>query len=241
MILKPNSRKKQQLFWWNTSFMPHHRKIGPSTHATSTAPLPGNSLSRHSLSPLIPRKGQKRKFPQPALTLPSDSKERPKNIWWNNNLMPHHGNTEPSIHATDPAAFPEIPSTGTHCFPCNFQEMRKTVLAENDLARPCQAGRPGRCKAWRSHSRFGFSRNRFSFVFFLVLFCARNCATFRRFLCFFFSVLSFVFFLVLLCAWNCATFRKFVCFFSSVKFCAFSCATLCSELCYFSEILVLFF
>ena len=59
MILKPNFRKKQKLFWWNTSFMPHHRKIGPSTHATSTAPLPGNSLSWHSLSPLIPRKGQK--------------------------------------------------------------------------------------------------------------------------------------------------------------------------------------
>ena len=54
--------------------------------------------------------------------------------------MPHHGNTEPSIHATDPAAFPEIPSTGTHSFPCNFQEMRKTVLAESGLARACQAG-----------------------------------------------------------------------------------------------------
>ena len=185
--------------------MPHHRKIGPSTHATSTAPLP---------------------------------EERPKNIWWNNNnLMPHHGNTEPSIHATDPAAFPEIPSTGTHSFPCNFQEMRQTVLAENDLPRPCQAGRPGRCKDWKPGGLPGGAGrpgNQFKIEFlgleiplsfwifqksfqFCVFSCAFLCSElcyFSEILVLFFSVLSFVLFLVLLCARNCATFRKFLCFFS---------------------------
>ena len=40
-----------------------------------------------------------------------------------------------------------------------------------------------------------FSRNRFSFVLFLVLFCARNCATFWKFLCFFFQFEVLCFFL----------------------------------------------
>ena len=52
----------------------------------------------------------------------------------------------------------------------------------------------------------------------------------------FFLVLSFMLFLAPLCARNCATFRKFSCFFASFKF--VFCATLCSELCDFSEILV---
>ncbi len=109
MILKPNFRKKQKLLWWNTSFMPHHRKIGPSTHATSTAPLPGNSLSWHSLSSLIPAKSPKifggrirscpimetlsppfmpltlqpsRKFPQLALTLFHVISKKCEKLFW---------------------------------------------------------------------------------------------------------------------------------------------------------------
>ena len=136
--------------------------------------------------------------------------------------MPHHGNTEPSIHATDPAAFPEIPSTGTHSFPCNFQEMRKTVLAENDLARPCQACRPGRCKDWRPGNLPGGAGrpgNQFKIEFlglkiplsFWIFqksfqFCAFSCAFLCSELCYFSEIIVFFFFSFKFCAF-------FLCYF----------------------------
>ena len=217
--------------------MPHHGKIGPSAHATNPAPLPGNSLSWHSLSPLIPRKGQQifgiiiscpimetlsfpfmpltlqpsRKFPQLALTLFHVISKKCEKLFWRKTI-----------------------SRGLA-----RQARRLQGLEAWELAGAFQAGQG--LEAWGLAGGAGRPGNQFEIEFLgleisswffqkLFQFCAFFCATLCSELCYFseiivlfFLVFSFVLFFVLLCVRNCATFRKFLCFLLVFSFVFFLC------------------